>query len=196
MSSRSLEEKVDKEQTISEYMRKILELSNPEATEEIMEKTPMRYAKALSEFTEGYYQNIPKLLNDAIFECENYFEPILVKEISFVSTCEHHLLPFFGDAAICYIPNQKILGLSKFPRLVQSVAKKFQLQERLTRDIAEILNEYLAPKGIIVMMKAVHSCMCLRGVKSWNSETRTVYKTGVFNEKENFQMFMDLLNAK
>jgi len=196
MSSRSLDEKIDKEEIISNHMRNILEIANPDATEEIMEKTPMRYAKALSEFTEGYYQSIPKLLNDAIFECDNYFEPILVKEISFVSTCEHHLLPFFGEAAICYIPNQKILGLSKFPRLVQCVSKKFQLQERLTRDIANILNEYLSPKGIVVMMKAVHSCMCLRGVKSWNSETRTVYKLGAFEDKENFRMFMDLLNAK
>lgn len=182
-----------KEAQIAEHMRQILLLSNPEATDELIEKTPMRYAKALSEFTQGYRDDIDLLLKEAIFSCENYRDLIIVQDITFISTCEHHLLPFYGDCIIGYIPKTKILGLSKFPRLVNSLSQKFQLQERLTRDIAEVLNQYLEPEGIVVLMKASHSCMCFRGIKSWNSQTKTIYKLGSLNEKENLQRFMDMI---
>jgi len=193
---RKIEAEKAKEAKIAEHMRQILLLSNPELTEELLEKTPLRYAKALTEFTQGYRDNIESLLRDAIFTCENYKDLIVVQDITFISTCEHHLLPFYGDCVIGYIPKQKILGLSKFPRLVNSLSKKFQLQERLTRDIAEVLNQYLEPEGIVVIMKASHSCMCFRGIKSWDSQTKTLYKLGTLNEKENLQRFMDLVHLK
>ncbi len=185
-----------KEEKIAEHMRQILLLANPDLTDELLEKTPIRYAKALTEFTEGYRDNIDYLLKDAVFTCENYKDLIIVQDITFISTCEHHLLPFYGECVIGYIPKQKILGLSKFPRLVNSLSKKFQLQERLTRDIAEVLNRYLEPEGVVVLMKASHSCMCFRGVKSLNSLTKTIYKLGTLNEKENMDRFMDLLQLK
>ncbi len=191
-----IQEQKIKEEKIAEHMRQILLLSNPELTDELMEKTPMRYAKALTEFTQGYRDDIDSLLKNAVFTCQNYKDLIIVQDITFISTCEHHLLPFYGECIIGYVPNEKILGLSKFPRLVNSLSKKFQLQERLTRDIAEILNKYLDPEGIIVLMKASHSCMCFRGVKSWTSQTKTIYKIGTLNDKENLQRFMDLVQLK
>lgn len=183
----------EKEEKISQLTKEILLLSNPEASEEIINKTPMRYAKALMEFTSGYNEDIKNLLNDAIFPSEDFNDLIIVKDINFVSNCEHHMLPFFGDCIIGYIPNKKILGLSKFPRLVNSLSKKFHLQERLTKDIGNTLNEYLEPKGIVVLVNARHSCMCFRGVKSWDSKTKTIFKLGCLKEKEYLDEFFNLL---
>jgi len=183
----------EKEEKISLLMKEILLLTNPEASEEIINKTPLRYTKALMEFTSGYNDNIETIIKDAIFPSENFNDLIIIKDINFVSTCEHHMLPFFGDCAIGYIPNEKILGLSKFPRLVNSLSKKFHLQERLTKDIANILEEYLQPRGIIVLINASHSCMCFRGVKSWGSTTKSIFKLGCLKEKEHLNEFFNLL---
>jgi GTP cyclohydrolase I len=194
-SNKDISEK-EKEEKISNLMKEILLITNPEANEEIKNKTPLRFAKALIEFTSGYNENINDILNDAIFPSDDFKELIIIKDINFVSTCEHHMLPFFGDCIIGYIPNNKILGLSKFPRIVNSISKKFHLQERLTKDIANTLNEYLEPLGIIVLINASHSCMCFRGVRSWGSKTQTIYKLGCLKNKEYLNEFFNILNYK
>lgn len=185
-----------KEEKISQLMEEIFKIVNPNADEEIKQKTPMRYAKALMEFTQGYSDDLDDLLKDAVFKSEGYDDLIVIKDISFSSTCEHHMLPFFGECTIGYIPNEKILGLSKFPRLVQSVSRKFQLQERLTKEVADNINKYLSPVGVVVLMKASHSCMCFRGIKSWKSETQTIYTLGNLKKKENLDKFLQMVSEK
>lgn len=179
-------------QKISNLMRDVLQIANPNAEEEIICKTPLRYAEALSEMTKGYSQNVEEMITEAIFSSNGYNEIIIVKDINFSSLCEHHMMPFFGQASIGYIPEDKILGLSKFPRLVETLSKKMQLQERLTKEIADTLDKYLQAKGVIVFMEAIHSCMCFRGIKSFGAKTQTVYTTGEMKTKENFDKFFTM----
>lgn len=143
--------------------------------------TPKRVAKAYEFLTAGYKQNIKKILNDAIFS-EKYDEMVLVKNIDFYSLCEHHMLPFYGKVHVAYIPDGKIVGLSKIPRIVDMFARRFQVQERMTQQIADTIEEYLQPKGVAVVSEAFHMCMMMRGVEKQNSSATTSAVHGVFKD--------------
>ena len=144
-------------------------------------RTPHRVAKAYEFLTKGYREDIKTVLNDAIFN-EKYSEMVIVKDIDFFSMCEHHMLPFFGRAHVAYIPNGKIVGLSKIPRIVEVFARRLQVQERLTQQIAETLYEALNPEGVGVVVEARHMCMMMRGVEKQNSLATTSAMLGVFRE--------------
>lgn len=144
-------------------------------------KTPKRVARAYEYLTSGYHKDIHKVLNDAIFT-EDYDEMVLVKDIDFYSMCEHHMLPFFGKVHIAYIPDGKIVGLSKLPRIVDVFARRLQVQERMTKEIAETISEYLKPKGVAVVSEAYHMCMMMRGVEKQNSSTTSSSMLGVFKD--------------
>jgi GTP cyclohydrolase I len=144
-------------------------------------RTPHRVAKAYEFLTKGYREDIQKVLNDAIFS-EKYNEMVIVKDIDFFSMCEHHMLPFFGRAHVAYIPNGKIVGLSKIPRIVEVFSRRLQVQERLTQQIAETLFEALNPEGVGVVVEARHMCMAMRGVEKQNSLATTSAMLGVFRE--------------
>jgi GTP cyclohydrolase I len=178
---------------IAKLMKEMIEILNPNAESEIMSKTPFRFAEAMLELTQGQHENAMETISDAIFDSEGFDDIILVKHINFNSICEHHLLPFFGECTIGYIPDGKILGLSKFPRLVQSLSKKMHIQERLTKEIAEHINKALNPLGVVVMLSSTHSCMCFRGVKSFNSKTDTIYTLGSLRQKDNLDKFFSIL---
>jgi GTP cyclohydrolase I len=144
-------------------------------------KTPGRVAKSYEYLTDGYNKNIDELLNDAIFN-EKYDEMVIVKDIDFYSMCEHHLLPFYGKIHIAYIPNGKIVGLSKIPRIVDMYARRLQVQERMTQEIADTLEKYLSPRGVAVVAEGYHMCMMMRGVQKQNSITTTSAMHGIFKE--------------
>jgi GTP cyclohydrolase I len=180
---------------LTNLMSQVLYIINPNADEKILQKTPERFSKALLEFVDGYQVDLEKLLNDAIFDSEGYDDLVIVKNIEFTSLCEHHMLPFFGKCTIGYYPRDKILGLSKFPRLVGALSKKMHLQERLTKEIAEAIDKYLNPLGVVVAVSSSHSCMCFRGIKSFNSQTDTIYSLGILKEKDNLNKFFSLISC-
>ncbi len=158
-----------------------------------LERTPGRVARALRYFTTGYQQDPKELLNGALFEV-SYDEMVIVKDIEFYSMCEHHMLPFFGRAHVAYIPNGKVLGLSKIPRLVEMFARRLQVQERMTVEIAESLEQLLKPKGVAVVAEAIHLCMMMRGVRQQNASAITSSIRGEFEEDPKTRAeFMDLL---
>ena len=148
-----------------------------------LKKTPGRVARAIAEITTGYTVDIDKVLNGAFFKAD-YKEMVIVKDISFYSLCEHHMLPFFGKAHIAYIPDGRIIGLSKIPRLVEAFARRLQVQERLTVQIADTIFKKLNPKGVGVVLEAQHLCMTMRGVKNASSFAATSSMLGVF-QKDN-----------
>ena len=150
---------------------------NPER--EGLQKTPSRVAKSYSELLSGYKVDIKSLVNEALFNV-SYDEMVVVKDINFYSLCEHHLLPFYGKASVGYIPNKKIIGLSKIPRIVDAFSKRFQVQERLTKDIAEAFNSVVKPLGLGVVIDAVHMCSVMRGVKKNNAQMITNVMLGSF----------------
>ena len=149
-------------------------------------KTPQRAAKAWDFLTSGYETDAAELLKAAVFE-EDFDSMVLVKDIEFYSLCEHHLLPFFGKVHVAYIPDGKIVGLSKIPRAVDALARRLQVQERLTKQIADVIEETLHPKGVAVAADASHMCMMMRGVEKQNSTTATTYFTGAFEHDPNMQ---------
>ncbi|SDR83482.1 GTP cyclohydrolase I FolE [Gramella sp. MAR_2010_147] len=157
-------------------------------------KTPERAAKAMQFLTQGYSMDAEKILKKAVFE-ESYDEMVVVKDIELYSLCEHHMLPFFGKAHIAYIPNGKIIGLSKLPRVVDVFARRLQVQERLTHDILECLNRTLQPQGVAVVIEAVHMCMMMRGVQKQNSATTTSGFRGQFKEIETRNEFLKLISS-
>jgi GTP cyclohydrolase I len=158
-------------------------------------KTPMRVAKAMDFLTHGYRQDPKAILESALFH-EDYKQIVVVKDIEIYSMCEHHLLPFFGKAHIGYIPNGTIVGLSKIPRVVECFARRLQLQERLTSQIKDCLQEVLNPLGVAVVIEAQHLCMSMRGIQKQNSVTTTSEFTGAFLKNENTrQEFMHLIGA-
>ena len=160
----------------------ILETIGEDPTRNGLLKTPQRAAKAFQFLMQGYHQNVEEVLNDAIFD-EEYDEMVIVKDIEFYSLCEHHLLPFFGKCHVGYIPRKKIVGLSKIPRIVDMFARRLQVQERLTRQIAEALRDVLHPAGVAVVMEAQHLCMMVRGVQKQHSQTMTNVMLGEFRDK-------------
>ena len=166
---------------------------NPER--EGLLKTPIRVAKAMDFLTHGYRQDPKAILESALFH-EDYKQIVVVKDIEIYSLCEHHLLPFFGKAHVGYIPNGTIVGLSKIPRVVECFARRLQLQERLTTQIKNCLQEVLNPIGVAVVIEAQHLCMSMRGIQKQNSVTTTSEFTGAFLKNENTrQEFMHLIGA-
>ena len=158
-------------------------------------RTPHRVAKAWTYLTSGYEMNIEKVLNGAIFE-EQYDEMVIVKDIDFFSLCEHHLLPFFGKAHIAYIPNGKIVGLSKLPRIVEVFSRRLQVQERMTREIADTIMQYLNPLGVAVVTESRHMCMMMRGVEKQNSIATASAMLGAFKEPKTRSEFMTLIGRR
>jgi len=157
-------------------------------------KTPERVAKALLFMTKGYHEDIERLLNGALFPIE-YDEMVIVKDIDFFSMCEHHLLPFFGKCHVGYLPNKKVVGLSKIPRLVDTFSRRLQVQERLTVQIAETLKQKLNANGVAVVMEARHLCMMMRGVEKQNTLAVTSSMLGVFrNQLQTREEFLKLIN--
>ena len=144
-------------------------------------KTPSRVSKAWNFFSKGYNQDIKVVINNAIFK-EDAKDMVIVRDIEFFSLCEHHLIPFFGRAHVGYIPNGKVIGLSKIPRIIDMFSRRLQVQERLTHQIADALNQVLAPKGVSVVMEGRHMCMQMRGVEKQNSFTSTSAMSGQFKK--------------
>ena len=178
---------------MEELVRENLLLVGEDPDREGLLRTPQRVAKAWEFLTEGYTKNIDEVLNEAIFE-ERYDEMVIVKDIDFYSLCEHHCLPFFGKAHIAYIPNGKIVGLSKIPRIVDIFARRLQVQERMTQQIAETLQAKLQPQGVAVVTEASHMCMMMRGVQKQNSATTSSAMLGVFKHQvETRNEFMTLI---
>jgi GTP cyclohydrolase I len=158
--------------------------------------TPKRVAKAYEFLTSGYNKKIEQVLNGAIFK-EKYDEMVLVKDIDFYSLCEHHMLPFFGKVHVAYIPDGKIIGLSKIPRIVEIFARRLQVQERMTQQIADTINKYIQPKGVAVVSEAAHMCMMMRGVEKQNSSATTSAVHGLFKEDARTRTeFLNLISLK
>ena len=170
----------------------ILNLVGENKDREGLLKTPERAAKAISFLTEGYDKNPHKILKSAMFK-ESYSEMVIVKDIELYSLCEHHLLPFFGKAHIAYIPNGHIVGLSKLPRVVDVFSRRLQVQERLTEQILDCINDTLKPQGVAVVIEASHMCMMMRGVQKQNSITTTSGFRGQFEKIETRNEFLKLI---
>jgi GTP cyclohydrolase I len=166
---------------LADYVRELLTAIGEDPRREGLLKTPQRVAKSLRELTSGYHADIDEMINNALYS-ESYNEMVLVKDITFYSLCEHHLLPFFGKAHVAYIPDHKIIGLSKIPKLVEIYAKRLQVQERMTNQIAQTLKEKLAPLGVAVVLEARHLCMEMRGAESLMSPTVTSSMLGAFHK--------------
>ena len=158
-------------------------------------KTPERAAKAMQFLTEGYDKDPNEILKSAMFS-ESYNEMVIVKDIELYSLCEHHLLPFFGKAHIAYIPNGHIVGLSKIPRIVDVFSRRFQVQERLTEQILDCINDTLKPKGVAVVIEASHMCMMMRGVQKQNSTTTTSGFRGTFKDTDTRNEFLKLISSR
>ena len=172
---------MNKSTAIAGHIKAILTLLGENPAREGLLKTPSRVANSLLELTSGYDTDVDGMINNALFT-ESYNEMVLVKDITFYSMCEHHMLPFFGKAHVAYIPNRTIIGLSKLPKLVQIFAKRLQVQERMTNQIAETLLRKLSPLGVGVVIEARHLCMEMRGAESLLSPTVTSAMLGVFRE--------------
>lgn len=174
----------------------IIKSIGEDTTREGLQKTPTRCAKAFQFLTQGYHTNPNEVIQSALFN-EDYKQMVLIKNIELYSLCEHHLVPFFGKAHIAYIPNGKIVGLSKIPRVVDIFSRRLQVQERLTEEISDCLENNLNPEGVAVVLEASHLCMQMRGVEKQNSITTTSAFTGVFLTEEKTRLeFMNLIQSK
>ena len=180
---------------MASHYRDILDLIGENPEREGLLKTPMRVAKAMQILTRGYTQDPHKVLTDALFE-EKYDQMVIVKDIDFFSMCEHHLLPFYGKAHVAYIPDGHITGLSKVARVVDIFSHRLQVQERLTQQIKDCINDTLKPQGVMVVLEAKHMCMQMRGVEKQNSITTTSAYSGVFDSAKVREEFMSLLRGE
>jgi GTP cyclohydrolase I len=170
----------------------IINLLGEDTVREGLDKTPMRAAKAMKFLTKGYEEDPKQILQSAMFS-EDYNEMVIVKDIELYSLCEHHMLPFFGKAHIAYIPNGKIVGLSKIPRVVDVFSRRLQVQERLTEQVLDCINQTLQPIGVGVVIEASHMCMMMRGVQKQNSTTTTSGFRGSFKETDTRNEFLKLI---
>ena len=177
---------------LAEHYRKIITLLGEDPTREGLQKTPMRVAKAMQVLTRGYEMDAHKVLTDALFR-EDYNHMVIVKDIDFFSLCEHHMLPFYGKVHVAYIPNGYITGLSKIARVVDIFSHRLQVQERMTMQIRQCIDETLHPLGVMVVVEAKHMCMQMRGVEKQNSITTTSEFSGAFNQAKTRQEFMNLI---
>jgi GTP cyclohydrolase I len=185
-----------KETNMQKMIREILEGIGEDPDRQGLKGTPKRVEDAFKFLTKGYKQDIAELLNGALYE-EKYDEMVIVKGIDIFSLCEHHLLPFFGKCHVAYIPDGKLIGLSKIPRLVEVFARRLQVQERLTSEIAQNLQDILKPKGVAVVIEAKHLCMIMRGVEKQNTVATTSAMLGAFKSRQETRMeFMELISKE
>ena len=180
---------------LASHYKQVLTLLGEDPEREGLEKTPMRVAKAMQVLTHGYTQDPHKVLTDALFE-EKYNQMVIVKDIDFFSMCEHHMLPFYGKAHVAYIPKGYITGLSKIARVVDIFSHRLQVQERLTEQVMQCINDTLKPQGVMVVIEAKHMCMQMRGVEKQNSITTTSAYSGVFESSKTRNEIMDLLRGE
>lgn len=181
---------------LSAHYKEVLDAIGEDTSREGLLKTPERMAKAMQFLTQGYDQNPDDIINSAIFH-EEYSEMVIVKDIEVYSMCEHHMLPFFGKAHVAYVPNGKIVGLSKIPRIVDAYSRRLQVQERLTIEIRDCIQRTLEPKGVAVVIEASHMCMQMRGVQKQNSVTTSSAFTGLFLKNDSTRKeFINLIQAK
>jgi GTP cyclohydrolase I len=180
---------------LSDLITNVLVAVGEDPKREGLLRTPQRVAKSLQELTSGHSVDVDKLINDALFEVP-YNEMVLVRDIDFYSLCEHHLLPFFGKCHVAYIPDGKVIGLSKIPRIVEAYSRRLQVQERLTSQIAEIILKKIKPLGVAVVMEARHLCMEMRGAQSKNSPTVTSAMVGAFHaDARTREEFLGFING-
>jgi GTP cyclohydrolase I len=175
--------------------REIIRRYDADPTRDGLAKTPERIERALEFLTKGYREDPTAVLHGALFDVD-YDEMVIVKDIEMYSLCEHHMLPFFGKVHVAYIPNGKVIGLSKAPRLVEVFARRLQVQERLTRQIADAINEAIHPQGVGVVIEARHLCMMMRGVEKQNSSTVTSAMLGVFQKQNTRTEFLSLIRER
>jgi len=178
---------------LASHYKDIITLLGEDSEREGLLKTPMRVAKAMQVLTRGYEMDAHKVLTDALFK-EDYSQMVIVKDIDFFSLCEHHMLPFYGKVHVAYIPNGYITGLSKIARVVDIYSHRLQVQERLTLQIKECIEQTLHPLGVMVVVEAKHMCMQMRGVEKQNSITTTSDFSGAFNQAKTRQEFMNLIS--
>lgn len=180
---------------LAAHYRQVLTLLGEDPDREGLVKTPMRVAMAMQVLTRGYAMDAHKVLTDALF-AEKYNQMVMVKDIDFFSMCEHHMLPFYGKAHVAYIPNGYITGLSKIARVVDIFSHRLQVQERLTQQIMDCIQDTLKPLGVMVVVEAKHMCMQMRGVEKQNSVTTTSAFSGAFNQAKTREEFMNLLRGE
>ena len=180
---------------LAAHYRAAIQLLGEDPDREGLQKTPMRMAKAMQVLTRGYSQDPHKVLTDALF-AEKYNQMVIVKDIDFFSLCEHHMLPFYGKAHVAYIPNGYITGLSKIARVVDIYSHRLQVQERLTQQIKDCIQQTLKPLGVMVVIEAKHMCMQMRGVEKQNAITTTSDFSGAFNQAKTREEFMNLLRGE
>lgn len=181
--------------TLAPLYKQILKTIGEDPEREGLLDTPVRVAKAIQFLTHGYDLNPDEILRSAMFE-EDYKQMVIVKDIEIYSMCEHHMIPFFGKAHVAYIPNKHIVGLSKIPRVVDAFARRLQVQERLTTQIKQCIQDALHPLGVAVVIEAVHLCMAMRGIQKQNSVTTTSDFTGAFLQDKTRAEFMHLIGSK
>ena len=182
--------------TIACHVREMIKIVGEDPNREGLRKTPERFEKAFKFLTSGYHQNVDHVLNGATFSVA-YDEMVIVKDIEFFSLCEHHLLPFFGRAHVAYLPDKRVIGLSKIARLVNMFARRLQIQERLTHQVAEAVQEKIAPQGVGVIIEARHLCMQMRGVEKQCGQAVTSSMLGAFrHNKQTRDEFLSLVNQK
>ena len=180
--------------TLEQIIRKLLKEIGENPDREGLVRTPSRVAKSWEFFSKGYNQNLEDIINNAIFE-EDAKDMVIVRDVEFFSLCEHHLLPFFGKAHVGYIPNGKVIGLSKIPRIIDMFSRRLQVQERLTHQVAEALQDVLNPIGVAVVMEGRHMCMQMRGVEKQNSFASTSAMLGQFRKSsETRSEFLSIIN--
>ena len=189
-----IDETIVRRDELASHYKRVLELLGEDPAREGLQKTPMRVAKAMQVLTRGYGEDAHKVLTDALFK-EDYSQMVIVKDIDFFSLCDHHMLPFYGKAHVAYIPNGYITGLSKIARPVDISSHRLQVQERMTLQIRQCIEETLHPLGVMVVIEARHMCMQMRGIEKQNAITTTSEFSGAFNQAKTRQEFMNLIHS-